>query len=120
MIEAIPVTIWVGIIAAIASVVATALNINSMRKPRESSTAAELTDSATGLIRQMEIRIDKIEANYDELKEEHRLVVKEFRMLWHGGQQNIKQLKELDEVPVFEPSPLQFRGSGTPWAQRTD
>ena len=137
----IPVAVWVGILAALASVAATMLNINSMRKPHEASAAAELTESSGSLVDRLEIRLDKVESRnrrmeerhcalekkydvleekYDDLLEDYKIQELIIRDIWDGGRLNIQQLRELNEVPKYEPKRGNFRGEDEGWPIRPD
>lgn len=120
----IPIAVWVAIIAAIGSFVATGLNLISMRKPREADAATSLTDSASGLVGRLETRLDKLEKKYcelerryDELEMDYKELELAFREVWDGSQENISQLKELDKTPVYEPENGAFWGSKLPWSR---
>ena len=109
---------WVSIAAALSAVIATALNINAMRKPLESSAAAELTDSAGALVDRMEIRLTKIEGKhceleekYCKLEEEYEALEKTCKEIFEGGKLNIEQLEGLNVVPKYCPENLVF-GTG--------
>ena len=80
----------------------------------------DASDEWRGLYDEMRSRVERLEEQADEQKEEMRIMERALRNMWDGNRRNIEQLRELDQTPRYEPPGVNFRGEDKPFSQRKD
>jgi len=53
----------------------------------------------------------RTEEKLNDIVERERTIAMEYRVLWDGTHENIKQIVELGEIPTFKPAMQMFRGT---------